>query len=236
MASFQILMFKHTTPVPSAWLHRERHFLYGRAPGLNPGTSAGSGPSTHRSSLHGYEMSKRRETLRWMPSFLSFHKRIDSTNMNCQSNLIVMVLLSPCSTDGGRAGGGLYLCKSQDPWKPLWRSMQGRYHEPLFSCCNLRTSNPPTAPPPVEDRPPPAPAHHRVAGQTWRHRRCHDCTGLLWVRRYGSLLAHQHCGPYTRYISTRSLKLYPKYDSVAEIQHIFIWNATNQHRSCIYTK
>lgn len=98
---------------------------------------------------------------------------------------------------------GGYLCKSQDPWKPLWRSMQGRYHEPLFSCCNPRTSNPPTAPPPVEDRPPPAPAHHRVVGQTWRHRRCHHFTGLLWVRRYCFLLAHKHCGPYTCYISTR---------------------------------
>lgn len=159
-------------------------------------------------ALHctGMKWAKTGETLRLIPSFLSFHKIIDSTNMKSQSYLIVMVLLIPCSTDG-EGGGGLYLCKSQDPWKPLWRSMQGRYHEPLFSCCNPRTSNPPTAPPPVEDRPPPAPAHHRVAGRTWWHRRCHDCTGLLWVRRYCFLLAHQHCDPYMCYISTRSFLL-----------------------------
>lgn len=41
---------------------------------------------------------------------------------------------------------------------------------------------------------------------------------------------------YTCYISTRSLTLHPKFDGIAEIQHIFIWSATNQHWSCIYTK
>lgn len=43
------LVFKHSSSIPSAWLHTERHSLYGRAPGRSPGTSAGIGPSTHRS-------------------------------------------------------------------------------------------------------------------------------------------------------------------------------------------
>lgn len=70
LVSFLLLsVFKHTVKVPSAWLRTERRFLYGKAPGLSPGTSAGIGPSTHRSSLHGYQTAKTGATVRQNPSF-----------------------------------------------------------------------------------------------------------------------------------------------------------------------
>lgn len=48
--------------VPSAWLRKEHHFLYGTAPGPSPGTSVGIGPSTHRSSLQVWNKQKKIKT------------------------------------------------------------------------------------------------------------------------------------------------------------------------------